>query len=99
MARRSLHHQYTTALSHLREHYQNFVQENLMVLVYQHSFKPKAAIPEEVRVQLKGKKHIKPSPRAPSPRHIPKLVKIDIHHMMKEIIASKYHLLSGIMAI
>jgi hypothetical protein len=90
---------FTTGVSRLREHYRNTVQDDLMVLTYSHTFKPKAKIPEGVRVELKGNKHIKPAPKAPSSRHIPELVKIDVHCMMKEALVSKYNLLSGFMAI
>ncbi|KAG0277027.1 hypothetical protein BGZ95_006650 [Linnemannia exigua] len=90
---------FTTGVSRLREHYRNTVQDDLMVLTYAHSFKPKATIPEGVRVELKGNKHIKPAPKAPSSRRIPELVKIDVHCMMKEALVSKYNLLSGFMAI
>ncbi|KAF9085937.1 hypothetical protein BGX23_009254 [Mortierella sp. AD031] len=91
--------EFNTGVSRLREHYRHTVQDDLMVLTYNHSFKPKAKIPEGVRVELKGNKHIKPAPKAPSPRHIPELVKIDVHCMMKEALVSKYNLLSGFMAI
>ncbi|KAG0365611.1 ribosomal protein L5 domain-containing protein [Gamsiella multidivaricata] len=91
--------EYITGVSRLREHYRGTVQDDLMVLTYNHSFKPKAKIPEGVRVELKGNKHIKPAPNAPSPRHIPELVKIDVHCMMKEALVSKFNLLSGFMAI
>ncbi|KAF9311697.1 ribosomal protein L5 domain-containing protein [Linnemannia elongata] len=90
---------FTTGVSRLREHYRNTVQDDLMVLTYNHTFKPKAKIPEGVRVELKGNRHIKPAPKAPSSRHIPELVKIDVHCMMKEALVSKYNLLSGFMAI
>lgn len=90
---------FTTGVSRLREHYRNTVQDDLMVLTYSHTFKPKAKIPEGVRVELKGNRHIKPAPKAPSSRHIPELVKIDVHCMMKEALVSKYNLLSGFMAI
>lgn len=70
-----------------------------MVLTYNHSFKPKAKVPEGVRIELKGNKHIKPAPKAPSPTEVPELVKIDIHCMMKEALTSKFNLLSGFMAI
>ncbi|KAF8939675.1 hypothetical protein BGZ47_008079 [Haplosporangium gracile] len=91
--------EFTTGVSRLREHYRNTVQDDLMVLTYSHTFKPKAKVPEGVRVELKGNKHIKPAPKAPSSRHIPELVKIDVHCMMKEALVSKYNLLSGFMAI
>ncbi|KAF9984587.1 hypothetical protein BGZ75_003851 [Mortierella antarctica] len=91
--------EYTTGISRLREHYNHTVQDDLMVLTYNHTFKPKAKIPEGVRVELKGNKHIKPAPKAPSPRRIPELVKIDVHCMMKEALTSKFNLLSGFMAI
>ncbi|KAG0301750.1 hypothetical protein BGZ98_008073 [Dissophora globulifera] len=91
--------EYTTGVSRLREHYHGTVQDDLMVLTYNHSFKPKPTIPDGVRVELKGNKHLTPAPKAPSPRHIPELVKIDIHCMMKEALVSKYNLLSGFMAI
>ncbi|KAF9112836.1 hypothetical protein BGX27_002715 [Mortierella sp. AM989] len=91
--------EYTTGVSRLREHYRGTVQDDLMVLTYNHAFKPKAKVPEGVRVELKGNKHVKPAPRAPSPREIPELVKIDVHCMMKEALVSKYNLLSGFMAI
>ncbi|KAF9931947.1 hypothetical protein FBU30_009242 [Linnemannia zychae] len=90
---------FNTGISRLREHYHNTVQEDLMVLTYSHTFKPKAKIPEGVRVELKGNKHIKPAPKAPSADRIPELVKIDVHCMMKEALVSKYNLLSGFMAI
>ncbi|KAF8938836.1 hypothetical protein BGZ58_000069 [Dissophora ornata] len=89
---------YNTGLSRLREHYRSTVQEDLMVLTYKHNFKQKPAIPEGVRVELKGHRHIKPALKPSSPRHIPGLVKIDVHCMMKEALVSKYHLLSGFMA-
>ncbi|KAG0343924.1 hypothetical protein BG004_004890 [Podila humilis] len=91
--------EYTTGLTRLREHYQSTVQDDLMVLTYSHSFKPKAKIPEGVRVELKGNRHIKPAPKAPSATRVPELVKIDVHCMMKEALVSKYNLLSGFMAI
>ncbi|KAG0043339.1 hypothetical protein BGZ83_011529 [Gryganskiella cystojenkinii] len=91
--------EYTTGVSRLREHYSSTVQDDLMVLTYNHSFKPKAKIPEGVRIELKGNKHIKPSPKASSPDKVPELIKIDVHCMMKEALTSKYNLLSGFMAI
>ncbi|KAF9180615.1 hypothetical protein BGZ51_004807 [Haplosporangium sp. Z 767] len=91
--------EYATGISRLREHYRSTVQDDLMILTYSHSFKPKAKVPEGVRVELKGKKHIKPAPKAPAPNRVPELVKIDIHCMMKEALTSKYNLLSGFMAI
>ncbi|KAF9434170.1 hypothetical protein BGZ76_008451 [Entomortierella beljakovae] len=91
--------EYTTGINRLREHYYDTVQDDLMVLTYSHAFKPKAKIPEGVRIELKGNKHIKPAQKAPSSRNIPELVKIDVHCMMKEALVSKYNLLSGFMAI
>ncbi|KAF8980949.1 hypothetical protein BGZ46_003450 [Entomortierella lignicola] len=91
--------EYTTGINRLREHYRGTVQDDLMILNYSHTYKPKPKIPEGVRVELKGNKHIKPAPKAPSPRHIPELVKIDVHCMMKEALVSKFNLLSGFMAI
>lgn len=91
--------EYTTGLTRLREHYQSTVQEDLMVLTYNHAFKPKAKIPEGVRVELKGNRHIKPAPKAPAANRVPELVKIDVHCMMKEALTSKFNLLSGFMAI
>ncbi|KAF9301838.1 hypothetical protein BGZ74_006215 [Mortierella antarctica] len=91
--------EYTTGLTRLREHYQGTVQEDLMVLTYNHTFKPKAKIPEGVRVELKGNRHIKPAPKAPAANRVPELVKIDVHCMMKEALTSKFNLLSGFMAI
>ncbi|KAK3820310.1 MAG: ribosomal protein L5 domain-containing protein [Benniella sp.] len=91
--------EYTTGICRLREHYRNTVQDDLMVLTYNHHFKPKkVAFPEGVRIELKGNKHIKPVPKASSPARIPELVKIDIHCMMKEALDSKFNLLSGFMA-
>ncbi|KAF9978780.1 hypothetical protein BGZ73_000427 [Actinomortierella ambigua] len=90
--------EYTTGLARLREHYHSTVQDDLMVLTYQHKFHPKAKIPEGVRIELRGHKHLRPNPKAPSPRNVPELVKIDVHCMMKEALTSKYNLLSGFMA-
>ncbi|KAG0381001.1 hypothetical protein BGX24_001189 [Mortierella sp. AD032] len=90
---------YTTGLSRLREHYTTSIQEDIMITSYRHHYKKKKQIPEGVKVELKGNKHRKPSPRASSPTEIPELVKIDVHCMMKEAITSKYNLLSGVMAI
>ncbi|KAF9582580.1 hypothetical protein BGW38_011008, partial [Lunasporangiospora selenospora] len=90
---------YTTGITRLREHYLETVQDDLMVLTYNHKFKPKAKIPEGVRIELKGNKHIKPAPKASTPTNVPELVKIDVHCMMKEALVSKYNLLSGFMAI
>ncbi|KAF9129252.1 hypothetical protein BGW39_004304 [Mortierella sp. 14UC] len=90
---------YTTGLSRLREHYTTSIQEDIMITSYRHHHKKKKQIPEGVKVELKGNKHLKPSPRASSPTEIPELVKIDVHCMMKEAITSKYNLLSGVMAI
>ncbi|KAF9160460.1 hypothetical protein DFQ26_005497 [Actinomortierella ambigua] len=91
--------EYTTGLARLREHYHSTVQDDLMVLTYQHKFHPKTKIPEGVRVELRGHKHLRPNPKASSPRHVPELVKIDVHCMMKEALTSKFNLLSGFMAI
>ncbi|KAI1295234.1 hypothetical protein EDD11_007897 [Mortierella claussenii] len=91
--------EYVTGMSRLREHYAHTVQEDLLVLTYNHSFKPKAKVPEGVTVELKGNKHIKPSSKASSVKRIPELVKIDVHCMMKEALVSKFNLLSGFMAI
>ena len=93
------HKEYNTGVSRLREHYSSTIQDDLMVLTYNHSFKPKAKVPEGVRIELKGNKHIKPAPKAPSPTEVPELVKIDVHCMMKEALTSKFNLLSGFMAI
>ncbi|KAF9430604.1 hypothetical protein BGZ94_005777 [Podila epigama] len=90
---------YTTSLSRLREHYMTSLQEDIMIASYRHHHKAKKRTPEGVKVELKGKKHIKPAPRPSSPSEIPELIKIDVHCMMKEAITSKYNLLSGIMAI
>ncbi|KAF9341806.1 hypothetical protein BGZ91_001687 [Linnemannia elongata] len=90
---------YTTGLSRLREHYTTSIQEDIMITSYRHHHKQKKQIPEGVKVELKGNKHLKPSPRASSSTEIPELVKIDVHCMMKEAITSKYNLLSGVMAI
>jgi large subunit ribosomal protein L5 len=91
---------YTTGVNRLREHYRTTVQDDLMVLTYNHQFKPKkVAFPDGVRVELKGNKHIKPVPKPSSPTRIPELVKIDVHCMMKEALTSKFNLLSGFMAI
>ncbi|KAF9425871.1 hypothetical protein BGZ94_007148 [Podila epigama] len=91
--------EYTTGLTRLREHYQGTVQDDLMILTYNHNFRAKAKIPEGVRVELKGNRHIKPAPKASSAQRVPELVKIDVHCMMKEALVSKYNLLSGFMAI
>ncbi|KAG0232040.1 hypothetical protein BGW41_001983 [Actinomortierella wolfii] len=90
--------EYTTGLARLREHYHTTVEDDLMVLTYQHKFHAKPKIPEGVRIELRGHKHLRPNPKAPSPRNIPELVKIDVHCMMKEALTSKYNLLSGFMA-
>ncbi|KAG0318995.1 hypothetical protein BGZ97_002926 [Linnemannia gamsii] len=90
---------YTTGLSRLREHYTTSIQEDIMITSYRHHHKQKKQIPEGVKVELRGNKHVKPSPRASSSTEIPELVKIDVHCMMKEAITSKYNLLSGVMAI
>ncbi|KAF9366125.1 hypothetical protein BGX34_005888 [Mortierella sp. NVP85] len=90
---------YTTGLSRLREHYVTSIQEDIMIATYRHHHKAKKQIPEGVKVELKGKRHIKPAPRPSSPTEIPELIKIDVHCMMKEAITSKYNLLSGIIAI
>ncbi|KAG0335815.1 hypothetical protein BG004_008308 [Podila humilis] len=90
---------YTTGLSRLREHYATTIQEDIMITSYKHHHKTKKHVPEGVKVELRGKKHIKPSPRPSSPNEVPELVKIDVHCMMKEAITSKYNLLSGVMAI
>ncbi|KAF9402428.1 hypothetical protein BGX21_010130 [Mortierella sp. AD011] len=90
---------YTTGLSRLREHYATSIQEDIMIAAYRHHHKKKRHIPEGVKVELKGKRHLKPSLPPSSPTEIPELVKIDVHCMMKEAITSKYNLLSGIMAI
>ncbi|KAF9940587.1 hypothetical protein BGZ65_006615 [Modicella reniformis] len=92
--------EYNTGVCRLREHYRNTVQDDLMILTYNHHFRPKkVAFPDGVRVELKGNKHIKPAPKVSSSTRIPELVKIDIHCMMKEALVSKYNLLSGFMAI
>ncbi|KAI7825289.1 ribosomal protein L5 domain-containing protein [Gamsiella multidivaricata] len=90
---------YTTGLSRLREHFTTSIQEDIMITSYRHHHKKKKQIPEGVKIELKGKRHLRPAPRPSSPTEIPELVKIDIHCMMKEAITSKYNLLSGIMAI
>lgn len=90
--------EYTTGLARLREHYHTTVQDDLMVLTYQHKFHAKPKLPEGVRVELRGHKHLRPNPKVPSPKHVPELVKIDVHCMMKEALTSKYNLLSGFMA-
>ncbi|KAF8940357.1 ribosomal protein L5 domain-containing protein [Dissophora ornata] len=90
---------YTTGLSRLREHYAASLQEDIMIASYRHHHKKKKQIPEGVKIELKGNRHLKPAPRPSSPSEIPELVKIDVHCMMKEAITSKYNLLSGIMAI
>ncbi|KAF8982847.1 hypothetical protein BGZ46_000483 [Entomortierella lignicola] len=90
---------YTTGLSRLREHYGTSIQEDIMITAYRHHHKKKKPVPEGVKVELKGNRHLKPSPRASSPTEIPELIKIHVHCMVKEAINSKYNLLSGIMAI
>ncbi|KAG0223398.1 ribosomal protein L5 domain-containing protein [Mortierella sp. GBAus27b] len=90
---------YTTGLSRLREHYATSIQEDIMIATYRHHHKAKKRIPEGVKIELKGNRHLKPAPRPSSPNEVPELVKIDVHCMMKEAITSKYNLLSGIMAI
>ncbi|KAF9942534.1 hypothetical protein BGZ67_001147 [Mortierella alpina] len=90
---------YTTGLSRLREHYSTTLQEDIMIASYKHHHKKKRIIPEGVKVELKGNRHLKPAPRPSSPTEVPELMKIDIHCMMKEAITSKYNLLSGVMAI
>ncbi|KAG0043535.1 hypothetical protein BGZ83_011286 [Gryganskiella cystojenkinii] len=90
---------YTTGLSRLREHYTTSLQEDIMISTYRHHHKKKKQVPEGVRVELKGNKHLKPVQKASSSTEIPELIKIDVHCMMKEAITSKYNLLSGIMAI
>ncbi len=90
---------YTTGLSRLREHYSTTLQEDIMIASYKHHHKKKKTIPEGVKVELKGNRHLKPAPRPSSPTEVPELMKIDIHCMMKEAITSKYNLLSGVMAI
>ncbi|CAG8752804.1 33174_t:CDS:2 [Gigaspora margarita] len=47
----------------------------------------------------RGNKKRLPVPPKQSPKTIPKLLKIDVHCMIKEAIHSKQHLLSGIMAL
>ncbi|KAG0264935.1 hypothetical protein BG011_005857 [Mortierella polycephala] len=90
---------YTTGLIRLREHYTTTVQEAIMITSYRHHQKKKRRIPEGVKVELKGNRHLKPVPKPSSPTVIPELIKIDVHCMMKEAITSKYNLLSGAMAI
>ncbi|KAF9185224.1 hypothetical protein BGZ51_002713 [Haplosporangium sp. Z 767] len=90
---------YTTGLSRLREHYTTTIQEDIMITSYRHHHKEKKRIPENIKVELKGNRHLKPAPKASSPTVIPELIKIDVHCMMKEAITSKYNLLSGVMAI
>ncbi|KAG0082746.1 hypothetical protein BGZ93_007779 [Podila epicladia] len=90
---------YTTGLSRLREHYTTSIQEDIMITSYRHHHKARKQVPEGVKVELKGNKHLKPAPRPSSPNEVPELVKIDVHCMMKEAITSKYNLLSGVMAI
>ncbi|KAF9109478.1 hypothetical protein BGX27_007576 [Mortierella sp. AM989] len=90
---------YITGLNRLREHYTTSIQEDIMIAAYRHHYKKKKLVPEGVKVELKRKRHQKPSPRPSSPTEIPELVKVDVHCMMKAAITSKYNLLSGIMAI
>ncbi|KAG0215111.1 hypothetical protein BGX28_000816 [Mortierella sp. GBA30] len=90
---------YTTGLSRLREHYNTTLQEDIMITSYRHHHKTKRVIPEGVKVELKGNRHLKPAPRPSCSTEIPELIKIDVHCMMKEAITSKYNLLSGVMAI
>ncbi|KAG0224511.1 hypothetical protein BGW42_005063 [Actinomortierella wolfii] len=90
---------YTTGLSRLREHYATTLQEDIMIATYRHHHKPGPKYPEGVKIELKGHKHLIPSPKASSPTNVPELISIHVHCMMKEAITSKYNLLSGIMAI
>ncbi|KAG0250213.1 hypothetical protein DFQ27_009511 [Actinomortierella ambigua] len=90
---------YTTGLSRLREHYATTLQEDIMIATYRHRHKPGTKYPPGVKIELKGHKHLVPSPKASSPTNVPELISIHVHCMMKEAITSKYNLLSGVMAI
>ncbi|ORX94613.1 ribosomal protein L5 [Basidiobolus meristosporus CBS 931.73] len=91
----------TSNLIRLKEHYHHNVEDDLMILNYEHvKPTPKSDLPT-----LSGKPRLfKKYPRKPNPptknhEHIPQLKKIVVHCYMKDAVYNKYNLLSAFISL
>jgi hypothetical protein len=83
----------STALVRLREHYYSGIQDDVMIMTYEHIYKRKNPSPR------RSSKLVLPIPPPKTHKTIPEIAKINVHCMMKDSVQNKYHLLSAFMAL